>query len=141
MAEADLSPDDGRLPTRSGPGPGSFPAGARYSVLRKVLMAPAADGRGPETLSRIERGNGMSPMPQSFREEGREEGMMRADGEVLAVLFASRFDPGTAELLKEAAEAIADPTMLHSATHDAVRSADGTDILRLFGIARNGSAH
>ena len=124
-------------------------------------MAPAADGPGPETLSRIEGGNGMSPMLQSFKEEGRVEGreegrvegreegrvegrgegMMRADREVLAVLFASRFDPGTAELLKEVADAIADPTMLHSATHDAVRSADNADILRLFGVVRNGSAH
>ena len=103
----------------------------------------------------------MSPMLQSFKEEGRKEGrvegreegrvegrgegrgegMMRADREVLAVLFASRFDPGTAELLKEAAEAIADPTMLHSATHDAVRSANNADILRLFGVAPSGSAH
>ena len=108
-------------------------------------MAPAADGPGPETLSGIERGNGMSPMLQSFKEEergeGRGEGMMRADREVLAVLFASRFDPGTAELLKEAAEAIADPTVLHGATHDAVRSTGNAEILRLFGIARNGPAH
>ena len=35
-------------------------------------MAPVADGPDPETLRRIERGNGMSPMLQSFREEGRE---------------------------------------------------------------------
>ena len=108
-------------------------------------MAPAADGRGLETLSRIERGNGMSPMLQSFKEEGREEGlergMMRADREVLSVLFASRFDPGTVRLLNEAAEAIADPTMLHGATHDAVRSTDNADILRLFGVAPSDSAH
>ena len=67
-------------------------------------------------------------MLQSFKEEGRaeglERGMMRADREVLSVLFASRFDPGTVRLLNEAAEAIADPKMLHSATHDAVRSKD-----------------
>ena len=92
-------------------------------------------------------------MLQSFKEEGRkegleqgrkkgfEQGMMRADREVLSVLFASRFDPGTVRLLNEAAEAIADPTMLHGATRDAVRSTDNADILRLFGIARNGSAH
>ena len=66
---------------------------------------------------------------------------MSADREVLAVLFASRFDPGTAELLEGAAAAIADPTVLHRATHDAVRSTDNADILRLFGIARSGSAH
>ena len=104
-------------------------------------MASVADGPGPETLRRIEKGNGMSPMLQSFKEEGREQGMMRADREVLAVLFASRFDPRTVELLKEAAEAIADPTVLHDLTHDAVRSTGNADILRLFGIARNGSAH
>ena len=87
----------------------------------------------------------MSPMLRSFKEEGRregrEEGMMRADREVPAVLFASGFDPGTVELPKGAAEAIADPTVLHGATRDAVRDTDGADILRLFGIARNGSAH
>ena len=112
-------------------------------------MASVADGLDPETLSRIERGNGMSPMLQSFKgdglkrglEEGLERGMMRADREVLSVLFASRFDPGTVRLLNEAAEAVADPTMLHGATRDAVRSTDNADILRLFGIARNGSAH
>ena len=84
-------------------------------------------------------------MLQSFKEEGREQdlerGMMRADREVLSVLFASRFDPGTVRLLNEAVEAITDPTMLHGATRDAVRSTDNADILRLFGIARNGSAH
>ena len=73
-------------------------------------------------------------------EEGFKQGMMSADREILAVLFASRFDPQTAELLKEAAEAITDPTMLHGVTLDAVRSTDYGDILRLFGIARNGSA-
>ena len=120
-------------------------------------MAPVADGPDPKTLRRIERGNGMSRMLQSFkeegrkegyeegreqgREEGREEGRTSADREVLTVLFASRFDPGTAELLEEAAMAIADPTVLHGATHDAVRSTDNADILRLFGIARSGSAH
>ena len=108
-------------------------------------MASMADELDPETLSRIERGNGMSPMLQSFKEEGREEGlkegMMKADREVLSVLFVSRFDPGTVELLKEAVEAIADPTVLHGATQDAVRSKDNAGILRLFGIARNGSAH
>ena len=78
--------------------------------------------------------------PSGF-EEGRAEGKMEADREVLSVLFASGFDPGTAALLKEAAEAIADPTVLHGATRDAVRSTDNADILRLFGIARNGSAH
>ena len=80
-------------------------------------------------------------LAESRREEGRKEGMMEADREILSVLFASRFDPGTVELLKEAAEAIADPTMLHGATLDAVRRTDNADILRLFGIARNGSAH
>ena len=83
----------------------------------------------------------MSPMLQSFKEEGREQGMMRADREVLSVPFASRFDPGTLRLLNEAAGAVADPTVLHGATRDTVRSSDNADILRLFGIARNGSAH
>ena len=99
----------------------------------------------------------MSPMLQSFKEEGfkqgfeegfkqgreqgLEQGMMRADREILAVLFASRFDPRTVELLEEVAEAIADPTTLHDMTCDAVRNTDNADILRLFGIARNGSAH
>ena len=125
--------------------------------MRKMLMAPVSDGLDPETLRRIGRGNGMSPMLQSFKEEGREEGlkqgreeglkqgreegMMKADREILSVLFVSRFDPGTVELLKEAVEAIADPTVLHGATQDAVRSKDNAGILRLFGIARNGSAH
>ena len=116
-------------------------------------MAPVSDGLDPETLRRIGRGNGMSPMLQSFKEEGREEGlkqglkqgreegMMKADREILSVLFVSRFDPGTVELLKEAVEAIADPTVLHGATQDAVRSKDNAGILRLFGIARNSSAH
>ena len=104
-------------------------------------MVSVADRPGPETLSRIKRGNGMSPMLQSFKEEGREQGMMRADREVLAVLFASRFDPRTVELLKETVEAIADPTVLHDMTHDAVRNTNNADILRLFGVARNGSAH
>ena len=164
-AKRNPSPDDRRRLTLLASRLDNLLAGAQYSVLRKVLMASVADELDPETLSRIERGNGMSPMLQSFKEEGRVEGrvegreegrvegreegrvegrgegMMRADREVLAVLFASRFDPGTAELLKEAAEAIADPTVLHGATHDAVRSADNADILRLFGIARNGPAH
>ena len=125
--------------------------------MRKMLMAPVSDGPDPETPCGIERGNGMSRMLQSFKEEGRKEGyeegyeegrkegrkegMMKADREILSVLFASRFDPGTVELLEEAAEAIADPTVLHDATRDAVRSRDNADILRLFGIARNGSAH
>ena len=112
-------------------------------------MAPVADGPDPETLRRTERGNGMSPMLQSFRDEGREEGLrqgreqgrMSADREVLAVLFASRSDPGTAEFLKEAVATIADPTVLHDVTHDAVRSKSNADILRLFGFARNGSTH
>ena len=43
-------------------------------------------------------------MPQSFKEEGlkqgRKQGMMRADREVLVVLFTSRFDPRTVELLR-----------------------------------------
>ena len=136
-------------------------------------MAPVSDGPDPETPCGIERGNGMSRMLQSFKEEGYEEGynkgykegynegykegyeegrkegreesrkkgMMKADREVLSILFASRFDPGTVELLEEAAEAITDPTVLHGATLDAVSSRDSADILRLFGIARNGSAH
>ena len=156
-AKRNPSPDDRRRLTLLASRLDNLLAGAQYSVLRKVLMASVADELDPETLSRIERGNGMSPMLQSFKEEGREEGlergreeglerglergMMRADREVLSVLFASRFDPGTVRLLNEAAEAIADPTVLHGATHDAVRSTDNADILRLFGIARNGSAH
>ena len=128
-------------------------AGAQYSVPRKVLTASVSDVPDPEALRRIERGSGMPSMLQSFkeegrreglaegREEGRKEGMMEADREILSVLFASRFDPGTVEFLKEAAEAIADVTMFHGATLDAVRSTDNADILRLFGVARNGSAH
>ena len=144
-AKRNPSPDDRRRLTLLASRLDNLLAGAQYSVLRKVLMASVSDGLDPETLRRIERGNGMSPMLQSFKEEGREEGrqegMMRADREVLSILFASRFDPGTVELLEEAAEAITDPTVLHGATLDAVRSRDGADILRLFGIARNGSAH
>ena len=160
-AKRNLSPGDRRRLTRLALGLDNLLAGDQYSVLRKVLMASVADGLDPETLRRIERGNGMSPMLQSFREEGREQGleegreqgreqgleqgreqgMMRADKEILGVLFTSRFDPRTVEFLKEAAEAIADPTVLHDLTRDAVRSTDNADILRLFGIARNGSAH